>query len=267
MDWTGVMSSLGGVAGAVAALVSGLVSYRLNLKLQALKEDQEKKVAQLRIDHELAMQNNQIQANERMEFIKSAQEKVKRLESERLKRGEGAYEEIWTLTRALNLFGPANSVDCAKLSEDLTTWYFSKVQTLTNESKARYFLLQELLNFFRMRSITLSRPSDELLYSGESSTIQALRAYRAERLAIPAKGDEASYPLGDLETYVRKFKAKCNRPPEEVSPEDAWLLLQLVMSAFRSGITQELGSRIDALSSAVAEAIAVAEASRARGGL
>jgi hypothetical protein len=212
----------------VSALVAALISYPLNRKLEHLKG----RIA--RID---------------------------RLERDLLKSRGDAYGEIWTLTGALNLFGPANSINCTKLSRDLTGWYFSKGQLLTKESKPRYFLVQEVLNFFRLRGNSPSRPSDERLYSGEKRTIEAVRAYRAERLAIPARGDEASYAFGELERYVRQFKTKCNQSPEEVSAEDAWLLLQFVMSAFRSCVTQELGSRD------VVHSSPVAEATQAGGGL
>jgi hypothetical protein len=213
----------------VSALVAALISYPLNRKLEHLKG----RIA--RID---------------------------RLERDLLKIRGDAYGEIWTLTGALNLFGPANLINCTKLSKDLTGWYFSKGQLLTKESKPRYFLAQEVINFLRLRGISPSRPSDELLFSGENRTIQAVKAHRAERLAIPARGDEASYSFAELETFVRDFKVKCNQSlPEEVSSEDAWLLLQFVMSAFRSCVTQELGSRD------VVHSSPVAEATQAGGGL
>lgn len=227
MNLTDVIKLLG-ASTVVSALVAALISYPLNRKLEHLKG----RIA--RID---------------------------RLERDLLKSRGDAYGEIWALTGALNLFGPTISVNFTKLSKDLTNWYFSKGQLITKESKPRYFLVQEVLNFFRMRSMVLSRPSDELLYSGEKRTIEAVRAHRAARLAIPARGDEGNYTFAELETYVRKFKGKCNQSPEEVSPEDAWLLLQFVMSAFRSCVTQELGSRD------VVHSSPMAEASQAGGGL
>jgi hypothetical protein len=219
MEWSAAITSLG-VPAAVGALVAALISYPLNRKIEHLKG----RIA--RID---------------------------RLERDLLKSRSDAYGEIWTLTGALNLFGPTCSVNCAMLSKDLTSWYFSKGQLLTSESKPRYFLVQEVLNFFRMRGIALIRLSDELLYGGEKRTIEAVRAHRTARLGIPARGDEANYAFAELERYVRRFKEKCNPPSEEASPEDAWLLLQFVMSAFRSCVTQELGSRDVVHSSPMAE--------------
>jgi hypothetical protein len=213
----------------VSALVAALISYRLNRKL---------------------------------EHLKGRLARIDRLERDLLKSRGDAYGEIWALTGALNLFGPANPINCTKLSRDLTGWYFSKGQLLTKDSKPHYFLVQEVINFLRLRGISPSRPSDERLYSGENRTIKAVRAYRAERLAIPARGDEASYSFAELETYVRDFKSKCNQSlPEEVAAENAWLLLQFVMSAFRSCVTEELGSRD------VVHSSPEAEATQAGGGL
>jgi hypothetical protein len=227
MNLTDVIKLLG-ASTVVSALVAALISYPLNRKLEHLKG----RIA--RID---------------------------RLERDLLKSRGDAYGEIWALTGALNLFGPTISVNCSKLSKELTSWYFSKGLLLTSESKPRYFLVQEVLNFFRMRGISLSRPSDDVLYGGEKRTIEAVRAHRAARLAIPARGDEASYAFADLEAYVREYKAKYNHTPEDVSSEDSWLLLQFVMSAFRSCVTQELGSRD------VVHSSPMAEASQAGGGL
>lgn len=220
MEWPAAITSLG-VPAAVGAVVAALVSYPLNRKL---------------------------------EHLKGRLARIDRLERDLLKSRGDAYGEIWKLTGALNLFGPTISIDFANLSIDLTNWYFSRGQLLTMESKPRYFLVQEVLNFFRMRGIAVSRPSDEVLYGGEKRTIEAVRAHRMARLRIPAKGDDANYSFSELETYVRTFKATCNQSPNEVSPEDAWLLLQFVMSAFRSCVTQELGSRDVVHSSAMTEA-------------
>jgi hypothetical protein len=181
--------------------------------------------------------------------LKDARDRIEGLENDLLKSREEAYGQIWHLTGALNLFGPARSVNCARLSGQLTDWYFSKGQMLTENSKSRYFLVQEVLNFYNLRRICPSRPIDELLYGGERRTIAVLRELRATGLAIRVKGDEATYRLAELETYVRNFKAACNRSPEAISQVDAWLLLQLVMSAFRSTVTAEIGSRVETRSS------------------
>ena len=175
--------------------------------------------------------------------LNDARGRIERLETDLMKSRDEAYGQIWNLTGALNLFGPAHPVHCANLSGELTNWYFSKGQMLTEDSKLQYFLVQEVLNFLRLRGISPCRPSDELLYSGEERTIDAVRARRAERLAVEAKTNEGSYTFEELAACVDDFKSTCNPSREEVS-ENAWLLLQFVMSAFRSRVTKELGSRV-----------------------
>ena len=181
-------------------------------------------------------------------LLKDARDRIGTLETNLLKSRIEAYGDIWKLTGALNLFGQAHPVDCAALSEQFTEWYFSKGQMLTEESKSRYFLVQEVLNFYCLRNIRPVRPSGELLFSGSKRTITALREHRFARLSIPVRGNEGVYELGELESYVRQFKTK--RIDSEEMPENAWLLLQFVMRAFRSGVIDELGSRADVRSRA-----------------
>ncbi|HEY3707295.1 MAG TPA: hypothetical protein VGL22_19700 [Terracidiphilus sp.] len=176
-------------------------------------------------------------------LLKDARDRLKKLESDLLKSRDEAYGQIWRLTGALNLFGPAHSINCSTLSGQLTDWYFSKGQMLTEDSKSRYFLVQEVLNLCSLRNIWPTRPSDKLLFSGDKRTIPILRELRTTRLRIPDRGDEGSYELTELETHFRHFKEKCNNSPEEIPQDDAWLLLQFLMSAFRSRVTNELGSR------------------------
>jgi hypothetical protein len=110
---------------------------------------------------------------------------------------------------------------------------------LTRKAKPRYFLVQEVLNFFMTRSIAFSRPAGEKLFVGSDRTLKLLREVRKQELGIEPRDDEAFYPFSELEGYVNAFKARL----PEASGEKAWLLLQFVMSAFRSQVTQDLGSR------------------------
>lgn len=178
-------------------------------------------------------------------LLKDARDRLAKLENDLLKSRDEAYGQIWHLTGVLNLFGPAHSVNCSTLSGQLTEWYFSKGQMLTEDSKSRYFLVQEVLSFCNLRKIWPSRPPDELLYNGKKRTIPTLRERRATKLGIPVRGNEGEYEVGELETYFHRFKERCKPSLEEGSQEDAWLLLQLVMSALRSRVTNELGSRVD----------------------
>jgi hypothetical protein len=268
VDWTNIVKFLGGstlVVGAVAFLAKSLATHFLTidlerirgeikretdddlqelrrkqeLELQVLREAQEDKMNKLRESHERTLQKIQNEANERIEHVKATLERVERLERDLLKSREAAYGKIWKLTGAVNLFGPTAPVNCADASTNLTRWYFSNGELLTSDSKKLYFLVQELLNFFHFRAIVVNRPSDELLFGGDQRTLDALQSYRAAQLQIPPKDNAANYKYDELETFVKKFKQRKG----SVSPEDAWLLLQLVMSAFRSRVVEELGSR------------------------
>jgi hypothetical protein len=251
MDWPAAITSLG-VPAAVGGLVSGLIGFLFNRKLQSQKAESEKELQALRVESDQKLLSLKAESDQELLSLKDAHERIDRLEADLLQSG------FLTLTGTLNVFGPTNPLDCGKLSNDLNEWYLSRGRRLTSESKALYFLVQEVLNFFGLRRILPSRPSDELLYSGGMRTIEAVRLYRAARLATPARGDEGSYAFAVLETCVREFKEKCNQSPEKASPEDAWLLLHFVMTAFRSSVMRfidEVNSRPER------------KASRAGGGL
>lgn len=177
-------------------------------------------------------------------LLKDARDRIGTLETDLLKSRDKAYIQIWKLTGALNLFGPPHPINCTTLSQQFTDWYFSKGQMLTEDAKSRYFLVQELLNLYLLRNIMPTRPSDELLFAGEKRTIATLRDRRSKRLDIPDRGDQGTYSVKELETYFASFKQSPSAGSEERS-EDAWLLLQFVMSSFRSEATNELGSRAD----------------------
>jgi hypothetical protein len=158
-------------------------------------------------------------------------------------RGE-AYGKIWTLTGSLNLLGPAAEIGCAKLSAELKDWYFERGWVLTDESKRRYFLVQEVLGFLMVHSIAFRRPSDEQLFGGQMRPVALLRQLRADVLEIDPRDDKDTYAIQELEACVSRWKSRCLRSTSEVPlPEQAWILLQFVLSAFRSCMVDELGSR------------------------
>jgi len=283
VDWTEIVKYLGGstvLLAAVSYIAKSLTSQFLKRdlqhaqgeierknqlelqefkgaqerELQTLRETQESKMEQLRQLHESTLQSIQIQANERVEHVKSALQRVERLQSDLLKSRDDAYGDIWKLTGAVNLFSTPLPVDCAALSTSLTNWYYAKGWLLTSESKARYFLLQETLNLLALRSVSLNRPSDEVLFGGDTRTVDVLRRLRSEQLQVAPRGDDGHYPIEELAACVNCCKIRLSHGNNgQVSREFGWLALQFVMSAFRSRLTLELGSRDMIQSSAAVE--------------
>ncbi|RSL16753.1 hypothetical protein EDE15_2276 [Edaphobacter aggregans] len=175
--------------------------------------------------------------------LKAAFDRFERLEADLVKNRGKAYGDIWKLTGSLNLFGPITQLDISGLSVQLTNWYFERGWVLTPESKRRYFLLQEFLGFLRLRSISVRRPADEFLFGSPSRTVDLLRERRKELLGIESRGDESSYSVEELGNCVNRWKSESPQTAEEERAESAWILLQLLLSAFRSGMVSELGSR------------------------
>jgi hypothetical protein len=178
-----------------------------------------------------------------IEHVKVALARVERLEADLLKSRGEAYGRIWKLTSSLNLFGSITQVDDLELSLQLKNWYFERGWVLTQESKRRYFLVQEVLGFLKLRSIAFRRPADELLFGSESRPIDLLRRLRLESLKIDMRGDEGTYSIKELETCVSEWKVQSLKTSGEDQSESAWILLQFVLSAFRSCMVDELGSR------------------------
>ena len=176
-------------------------------------------------------------------LLKAALDRVGKLEADLVKNRGKAYGDIWKLTGSLNLFGPMTKLDITELSGQLTNWYFERGWVLTEESKKRYFLLQEVLGFLRLRSISIRRPADEFLFGSQSRTLDLLRQRRKELLKIESQGDESSYSVEQLENCISKWKSESPKTSEEEQSESAWVLLQLLLSAFRSCMVGELGSR------------------------
>ncbi|HKF49793.1 MAG TPA: hypothetical protein VKB38_20700 [Terracidiphilus sp.] len=213
-------------------------------RLEAFRKDQEKILQDQHEAHERNLLSLQGETNKGLEQIKSGLQRIDRLESELMKSRGEAYAEIWKLMHSVNLFGPPVPQTASQLSENLTNWYFTHGWNLTKGAKKRYFLVQEVLNFFVVRSIPFSRPAGERLFAGNDRTIELLRQLRKEQLGIEPKDDDSFYELKELGDYVTAFKGEPrNTAAGEAPAQRAWLLLQLVMSAFRSQVTNDLGSR------------------------
>lgn len=179
-----------------------------------------------------------------MAHVNAAVARVEALAAE-LDRSRGeAYGKIWTLTGSLNLFGPVAEIDSAKLSGELKDWYFERGWVLTDESKRRYFLVQEVLSFLMLHAIAFKRPSDEKLFGGQARPVALLRQLRVEVLNVDLRDDKGTYAIEELEACVSRWKSQRLETNSKVPiSEQAWILLQFVLSAFRSCMVDELGSR------------------------
>ena len=213
--------------------------------LQAMREAQDTKMEQLRQQHAKVLQEFQAQANVRIERVKATLQRLEKLEGDLLKSRDSAYGKIWELSKCVNLFGPTMPVNCSAVSQSLTDWYFTEGRLLTQSCRRNYFMIQEVLNFYGVRSIAPTRPAPEVLFCGDQRPVDVLIRLEAERLGIPAKDKLVAYSQEELSSYLNGFKARSGSRAEGVNAEDAWLLLHFLMSTFRSRLVDELGWRKD----------------------
>jgi hypothetical protein len=254
-DWAEVIQTIGSTAIAVAAiawLAKTLISESLKASLSKgvekakakLAAENERELQEIRIDQEKERSDIRAEASERLEHMRAALTRIERLEADLYERRGESYGEIWTLTGALNLFGPKEEADQGTISRSLKNWYFANGWVLTEVSKQHYFLLQEVLSVCILKSLTPTRPVDELLYNdAELRPIQVLRKLRQALCAIPDRGEEGSYSLEDVTQAVSRWKADSGPNKSTSADEKAWVLFQFVLSTFRTRLAQELGSR------------------------
>lgn len=214
--------------------------------MQGMREAQENRMEHLRQEHAKALQDFQTEANLRIERVKNALQRLEKLEGDLLKSRDSAYGKIWELSKCVNLFGPTVPVNCSAVSQSLTDWYFTEGRLLTQNCRRTYFMIQEVLNFYHVRSLAPTRPAPEMLFCGNQRPVDVLISLEAERLGIPSKERLVTYTGAELSSYVDRFKARpASRADETVNSEDAWLLLHFLMSTFRSRLVDELGWRKD----------------------
>jgi hypothetical protein len=212
--------------------------------LEDIRYDRAKALDELRAAQQTALAKIQADTAERLARINAALIRTEKLEADLIKnRGEG-YGEIWKLTGSLNLFGPMAEVNTEVLSARLKDWYFEHGWVLTQDSKRRYFLVQEVLSFGMLKSISFRRPADHELFGGNQRPVDVLRDCRSSLLGIESRGDQGEYKPDELERYVDSWKlAVISEGGLERLEERSWVMLQFVLSVFRSGIVEELGSR------------------------
>jgi hypothetical protein len=220
MDWAAVVAGAGGGVAIVGALGVFARDNLTNYLKSRLESDAATKLAQLN----------------------AALARVERLESELLRSRGESYGEIWTLTGALNLFGPTSALDMETLSDKLTTWYFAHGWLLTDAAKDLYFLVQEVLNFAMLRSLSFRRPDGETLYGGGRRPVDVLRDLRKRSFGIDP--GETVVDHAQLAAIVDRWKLRAAGRSTPNVEEEGWILFQWVMSTFRAEITEDLGSRL-----------------------
>jgi hypothetical protein len=232
------------VVSAIGALILAIVNFVFARRLAAWKDEHETELQNLKAEQQSALTDFQNRATERLERVKASLVRLERTESDLVRSRGEAYGEIWALTGAVSLFGPVKSPGASELSGKLSDWYFTRGWLLTPESKGRYFLIQEVLNFFILHGLSFRRPADEILFGSQSRAMDELRKIRNIELGLEPRGDEGRYTLKEIQVSVAAWKARRTGDARgNTLPEQAWVLLQFVMSSFRTHLTDELRSR------------------------
>lgn len=191
-----------------------------------------------------------------LEKLKSAlSEQGKIRETLRQVRSE-SLGEFWTLTGAVNLFGPRRDVALDALSQDLADWYFKSGEALPTDCKGHYFLIQEVLGLCVGAGLDVARPKGEMLlgqmHETDASALERLDLLRgavfgpdAERLLKTANRiDDVTEE--ELRAVVNVWRGSPDA--EEINgygvitqDEKVWLLIQWLMSLMRTRVRAMLG--------------------------
>ena len=231
------------VVAAVVALILAVVNFIFARRLAAWKRDHETQLQDLKAEQQAVLADFQNRATDRLERVKASLVRLERIESDLVRSRGEAYGEIWALTGALSLFGPQKTTTATDLSGKLSHWYFSRGWLLTTESKGRYFLIQEVLNFYILHALTFHRPADQILFGGPSRAMDELRQIRTRELGLESRGDDGRYTLRETQVCVNAWKARHTSTSRDATPPDqAWVLLQFVLSSFRTHLADELKS-------------------------
>jgi hypothetical protein len=225
MQWSEIVKVLGGTAGLVAGLF-GLVK--------------------IIVDHTLKVREDRWKGEQdtHLECVRAALARVDHLETDLIQSRGEAYGEIWSLTGSISVFGTVKPISAAELSSKFSHWWFAQGWLLTEESRGRCFLIQEVLNFYILRGLSFHRPPEEQLFGSPMHTLDVLRAMRTEELGIHVCSDDSKYSLEELQDCVAAWKSKrINATRDTTTPEQAWILIQFLMSAFRTKLTGELRSK------------------------
>jgi hypothetical protein len=209
----------------VGVIYSAVINYISRIKQNRFKVATDRQLV-------ILTDNLQTERDERLKHLESSLKKIERLEASR----SAGYEEIWTLTGSLNLFGPTIYPDNEDLSTRLKDWYFNHGLLFKKESESKrlYFLVQEVLNFAIFRSVSFKRPSPDKLFGKKERPVQVLDNLRLKYLGTSDNGGN----VAKLESSVTKWKLINNERKEQ--DEENWILLQLLLSRFRSSLIKDL---------------------------
>lgn len=228
---------------AAGALLLAIVNFIFSQSLAASRNRHEDELHDLKSAQDTALADMKARADRQLAQLNASLAQQERLESDRLRSRGEAYGEIWELTGALSLFGPVKSPNASDLSSRLSHWYFTRGWLLTAESKGRYFVIQDVLNFFLLHSLAFRRPADEILFGSPTRAMDELRKIRNIELGLESRGDEGRYTLKEIQVCIGAWKSRrLTNARENTIPEQAWVLLQFVMSSFRTHLADELKS-------------------------
>ena len=219
--WTTFISS--GLA-LVGVIYTAIMNYISRSEQDQFKQKAEEDLTYLKDKLE-------IEREKRLKLFEFSLTKIANLEESR----NAGYGEIWTLTGSLNLFGPKTEPDIKDISTRFTDWYFKYGLLLKKESQRRYFLIQEVLTFAIFKSMLFKSPSPDMLFYKKDRPVSVLDDLRIQYLgSSDNKGD-----IEKLESFVTKWKMKSTE--RKIEDEGNWILLQLLLSRFRSHLIKELG--------------------------
>ncbi|KAA6461799.1 hypothetical protein DYQ86_09070 [Acidobacteria bacterium AB60] len=231
------------VISAIGALLLAIVNYLFGRRLEAWKNRQQHQLEDLRSEQQSALAEFQRRAQQELAQFNASLAQQERLDADRAQSRGEAYGEIWTLTGALSLFGSAKCPGASDLAARLSQWYFERGWLLTDEAKSRYFLIQEVLSFFVLHGLSFRRPADEILFGSPGRAMDELRKIRNIELGLEPRGDDGRYSVRDIQVSIAAWKSRrLTDTRDNTLPEQAWVLLQFVMSSFRTQLTDELQS-------------------------
>jgi hypothetical protein len=229
---------------AAGALILAIVNFVFGRRLAASKQEHENELQDLKAAQESALADIKTRSDRQLAQLNASLAQQQRIESDLVRSRGEAYGEIWELTGALSLFGPVKSPNASDLSSRLSHWYFTRGWLLTPESKGRYFVIQDVLNFFLLHSLAFRRPADEILFGSPTRAMDELRKIRNIELGLESRGDEGRYTLKEIQVCLGAWKSRrLTNARENTIPEQAWVLLQFVMSSFRTHLADELKSK------------------------
>jgi hypothetical protein len=201
---------------------------------QAARDQATEVVSQLNWPATLSRELEQIRGTERQEL---------RFES---------YGKLWTAMRPLAIYddAPVNRDTISKLSRTLSDWYFSEKGglMLTKHNRDLYFALQDLLRITGSAQQDWSaerapKPEvtfDALLKKRRLQRAGALRTHLRDARPRDWPGEELQRLTPDWRAEIATLAAVW----EELDERTRFAVLQQVSSALRTGLTNDVESRL-----------------------